>query len=146
VSWFAPLAGLVVAALWTALDAIAPSASPRGAVTIPVAGAAMRALTTVLVVPLTEELAFRGFLARRVSSASFEEIAPGAISIAGVAVSSAAFGLLHGRPIAGALDGLVYALVYRARGRLADAIVAHAVTNGALVLAVYATSGGVAGP
>jgi exosortase E/protease (VPEID-CTERM system) len=147
VSWFAPLVGLLVAALWAGLDAIAPAASPRAIAPATAAtGAVMRALTAVLVVPLIEELAFRGFLARRVSSPSFEAIAPQEITAAGVAVSSAAFGLLHSHPLAGALAGLAYALAYRARGRLADAIVAHAVTNAALVVAFYATGGAIAGP
>jgi exosortase E/protease (VPEID-CTERM system) len=143
VSWFAPLAGLLVAALWAGLDAIGPSASPRVDAS---GGVATRALMTVLVVPLTEELAFRGFLSRRLSSAAFETVDPRAISTVGVAVSSAAFGVLHSRPVAGAVAGLVYALAYRARGRLADAIVAHAVTNAALVIAAYVTGGAVAGP
>ena len=147
VSWFAPLVGLLVAALWAGLDAIAPAASPRAIAPATAAtGAVMRALTAVLVVPLIEELAFRGFLARRVSRPSFEAIAPQEITAAGVAVSSAAFGLLHSHPLAGALAGLAYALAYRARGRLADAIVAHAVTNAALVVAFYATGGAIAGP
>ena len=48
-------------------------------------------------------------------------------------VSSAAFGALHGQlwP-AGAVAGLVYALALKGRGRLGDAIVAHATTNALL--------------
>jgi membrane protease YdiL (CAAX protease family) len=46
------------------------------------------------------------------------------------AVSSLAFGLLHGAAwLAGSAAGLVYALAQRARGRTADAVVAHGLTN-----------------
>jgi membrane protease YdiL (CAAX protease family) len=54
--------------------------------------------------------------------------------VTGLLVSSLAFGLLHKRLLAGFLAGLCYALAFRARGRLADAVIAHAVTNAVLVL------------
>jgi exosortase E/protease (VPEID-CTERM system) len=147
ISWFAPLAGLLVAALWAGFAALSPSASSAAdARSLSTVTAGARVLMTVLVVPFTEELAFRGFLARRISSASFEAIAPREISLAGIVASAAAFGVLHSRPVAGLVAGLVYALVYRARGRLADAVVAHAVTNAALLVAAWATGGAVAGP
>ena len=53
-----------------------------------------RVLNTVLVVPVIEELAFRGFLARRISGPAFDEMAPQAITLTGIAISSLAFGLL----------------------------------------------------
>jgi membrane protease YdiL (CAAX protease family) len=49
-------------------------------------------------------------------------------------VSSLAFGLLHRRPVVGTLAGVAYVLLFRRRGRLADAIVAHSVTNASLVV------------
>ncbi len=141
-SWFAVPAGLLVAALWLGVDRLFPLARDAGATPAPAAGAlgavtvAARVLATVLVVPIVEELAFRGFLARRVSGAAFNELAPQAIGLGGILISSLAFGLLHRRPLAGILAGVCYALAFRARGRLADAVVAHATTN--LVLLVIA--------
>ena len=89
-------------------------------------------------VPIIEELAFRGFLARRLSSHDFESLSPRRLTALGVVGSSLAFGLLHRRPIAGTLAGLCYALVYRQRGELADAIVAHATTNAVLIAVAWA--------
>ncbi|HEX3695408.1 MAG TPA: exosortase E/protease, VPEID-CTERM system [Polyangia bacterium] len=136
VSWFAAPIGLLVAAIWLGIDLLLPLAAD--AATAPAAphgfGFAARLLTTLMVVPLAEELAFRGFLARRLSNAAFDELAPPAITVTGLLVSSLAFGLLHKRLLAGFLAGLCYALAFRARGRLADAVIAHAVTNAVLVL------------
>ena len=55
--------------------------------------------------------------------------------------SSVAFGLMHGgRWFAGALAGLVYALVLRRRGRIGEAVAAHATTN--LLLAIWVMARG----
>jgi membrane protease YdiL (CAAX protease family) len=44
---------------------------------------------------------------------------------------------MHGpRWIAGALAGLIYAIAYLRRGRIGDAVIAHAVTNALLALVV----------
>jgi len=133
-SWRALPIGLGVAALWIAVGTLLA----RGATGVPVPGAgvlAMRATTAVLLAPLIEELAFRGFLARRVSSADFDEVPPAQISWTGILVSAATFGALHRHPALGVAAGVCYALLYRRSGRLADAVVAHAVTNAALVVA-----------
>jgi len=137
VSWFAPLVGLLVAALWLGLARLGASNAVASA-TDPASFALFtflaHALSAVLVVPFTEELAFRGFLARRVSTPAFEALSPRALSALGIGVSSLAFGLLHAHPLAGVVAGVAYALAYRARGRLADAVVAHATTNAVVVV------------
>jgi exosortase E/protease (VPEID-CTERM system) len=94
-----------------------------------------RALGAVVIVPLAEELAFRGYLLRRMVRDDFWEVelASAARRPAAVLLSSVVFGLLHGAFIAGTLAGIAYALVLRRRGRLGDAILAHAVTNALLV-------------
>src|SRR5262249_2033474 len=53
--------------------------------------------------------------------------------------SSAAFGALHGRWLAGTLAGMLYALAVYRRGQLADAVLAHATTNALLAAYVLAT-------
>ena len=50
------------------------------------------------------------------------------------------FGALHGSFLAGTLAGVAYGLVLLRRGRLIDAVVAHAVTNG-LLLALLPAAG-----
>jgi len=82
---------------------------------------------------MVEELAFRGFLIRRVISPDFDSLSPRRYTYFAVLVSSVAFGLLHGdRWIAGSVAGLIYAAVFLRRGRIGDAVVAHALTNALL--------------
>jgi len=136
---FALPAGAGIAGLWLALDAIARTKTGAHPDLRP-AWLAIRALSAVSVVPIIEELAFRGFLARRLSSREFDTLVPERITIPAVLGSALAFGLLHRRPVAGTLAGIAYALIYRRRGKLADAVVAHATTN-AVLLAVAAALG-----
>ncbi|MDB4979351.1 MAG: prenyl protease-related protein [Myxococcales bacterium] len=99
---------------------------------------ASRAMGAVLMA-VVEEIAFRGFLLRRLVSAEFwtVEYRSAAGRLLPVVASSLAFGALHeGAIIAATLAGVAYAASTAVRGRLSDAIVAHAVTNGLLV--VYA--------
>jgi exosortase E/protease (VPEID-CTERM system) len=139
-SWFAPVAGLLVAALWLAIAKVTgPVGPPIPVSTVSAPALALRVLTTALIVPLCEELAFRGFLARRLTSAEFETMSGRALAPLAIGVSSLAFGLLHARVGAGIVAGVAYALTYRARGRLADAALAHATTNALLlVVALWA--------
>jgi exosortase E/protease (VPEID-CTERM system) len=138
----AALAGLLIGLLSVVLAKLTPSAAPKAAADVSGVGGLAHVLLIVFVAPVTEELAFRGFLARRVSQRAFETLAPREISRIGVAVSTAAFGALQSHPIVGALAGLGYVLLYRARNRLADAIIAHVVTNALLLVAALVTRGG----
>jgi len=98
-----------------------------------------RIVGTCLLTPIVEELAFRGFLLRRLISADFESVRPGALSWPALLASSLAFGLLHEDWRAGTAAGIVYALAYCRRGRLFDAVLAHAVTNVVMVCVTFAT-------
>lgn len=94
----------------------------------------------LIVTPIVEELAFRGFLLRRLQSVDFESTPVGRFSWRSWGLSSLAFGALHGGFwIAGALAGLAYAWASSRRGRLADAVLAHSVTNGLLFAYVLTT-------
>jgi membrane protease YdiL (CAAX protease family) len=53
-------------------------------------------------------------------------------------MSSVLFGVLHGRWLAGTLAGIGYALAFRQRGQLVDAVVAHMTTNA--LIATYVLS------
>ncbi len=77
---------------------------------------------SALVVPLVEELAFRGYLVDRLGGAR------GRLAPLVCAVSSVLFGLAHERWLAGAVAGAAYFAIRSRRG-LGGAIVAHAVTN-----------------
>ena len=84
---------------------------------------AARVVGSVATVPLAEELAFRGFLTRRMISAEFDTVPPGRFTWISFAVSSVAFGVLHDRWLEGTrrgccLPGVLPARVARrCRGR-----------------------------
>ena len=86
-------------------------------------------LLTIVVVPLAQELAFRGFLLRRLISADFTEVSPGRFSLPSFLISSVAFGVLQGNWIIGTISGMLFALAQYWRGRTADAFLAHALTS-----------------
>ena len=90
-------------------------------------------LAALVFAPVLEELAFRGYLMRRPASPHFETVAPRAAGVVGIALSSVLFGVLHPAWHVGIAFGLLYALAYCWKGRLSDAIVAHALTNLALI-------------
>jgi CAAX prenyl protease-like protein len=95
----------------------------------------------VLTVPIAEELAFRGYLARRLVNREFDTVPFSAVTALSIGLSSVAFGLMHGHQwIVGILAGLAYAGVVKWKGRLGDAIVAHATSN--ILLAIWVLSRG----
>jgi CAAX prenyl protease-like protein len=98
-----------------------------------------RIFGSVITVPLAEELAFRGYLTRRYIASDFQSIAPGRMTWLSFLLSSFLFGALHERFIAGTLAGMAYALAYRRRGELSDAVVAHGVTNLLIAILVLTT-------
>lgn len=141
----ATLAGLAVFAIWIALIPPDPEKANTFASSLYQASPAvvagwllLRFLGTSIVVPLVEELAFRGFLLREVQRQANKTV-PGHAALAiGLVVSSVVFGVLHSAWVAGSIAGLLYGAVYLYRGKVYDAVLAHAVTN--LVLAFYAMS------
>ena len=141
--WLGPAAGVAVFSLWIAFDRLAASSFSSGTVPglSPGHGAAwivwlsLRTLGAVVTVPIAEELAFRGFLLRRLVTADFERVNFRDTSLFALLGSSVAFGLMHGaRWFAGSVVGLVYALVLRRRGRIGEAVAAHATTNALLAI------------
>ena len=142
--WVGPVAGVAVFLVWIAptvwshqfaasrLGPALAALSPMGRWT----WIGFRVVAAVITVPIAEELAFRGYLARRFMSWDFDSVCSTSLTALPVALSSLAFGLMHGRQwLVGALAGLAYALALRWRGRIGDAVAAHAVTN--LLLAVW---------
>ncbi len=81
----------------------------------------IRLAGSVVVVPLVEELAFRGYLQRRLIAADFEKVSGGPISPGcHSCVTSAAFAALHSRWLAGGIAGILFSLAAYRRGQLAD--------------------------
>ena len=126
--WRAIALGAGVFAIWVGLEAVIGSAPRAGMPTAlrdaptawGLAWIAVRVLGSIAIVPLVEELAFRGFLLRWFDSEDFESIRWHAVSWMAILFSSAAFGLLHGeRWLAATIAGALYAMAYMRRGRSA---------------------------
>jgi exosortase E/protease (VPEID-CTERM system) len=94
---------------------------------------ACRALGAIVLVPITEELAFRGFLQRALVKREFATVAPGQFTWLSFVATSVMFGMVHQRFVAAALAGAIYALLVYRSGRLSDAIGAHIATNAVIV-------------
>jgi exosortase E/protease (VPEID-CTERM system) len=145
--WLAPAIGSIVFVIWVGLDRFSSptagrevSAALMGYSTVARATwITFRVLAAVITVPLAEELAFRGFLMRRLLSRDFELVSFRSFSWFALLASSAAFGLLHGGYwIAGSLAGFLFGLAVIRRGRIGDAVVAHATANALLAAYVLA--------
>ncbi len=145
-SWRAALpatsigAGLLVGVAWIATSPSTDAGEALGiwlsqiGPELAIAWLLVRGIGTIALVPIAEELAFRGFLYRRLIGRDFHLIGPTAFSWLALVVSSLLFGALHDRWLAGALAGAIFALVMLRSGRLGDAILAHATAN-ALIFA-----------
>jgi exosortase E/protease (VPEID-CTERM system) len=131
---FACGAGVLVAVGWIATAETADpygSLAEFGALAMAV-WVVLRVIGTAILVPIVEELFFRGYL--------FSLIDDGTVLRRGLAIfiTTAGFAALHSRPIAAALAGIVFAIVLLRRGRTFDAILAHAVANTLIALAALA--------
>jgi exosortase E/protease (VPEID-CTERM system) len=134
--------GILGFVVWTALVLVVPRVLPDGGTEIlewRSLGWVVRAAGMCALTPVIEELAFRGFLARRVVDADFERVDPRALGLRSFLVSTVAFALLHSSAVAALGAGAVFFLAYRRAGTLAVAVLAHATTNVLVVLATLAT-------
>lgn len=136
--WVSPFLGTAVFAGWVALARWSGSTS-NPTLSSALAGLspalrfgwiAARVAAAAITVPVAEELAFRAYGSRRLMSVDFDLVDLRKVSWTAVAGSSVVFGIMHGNlwP-AGIAAGIAYALAMRLRGRIGDAVVAHATTN-----------------
>ena len=101
----------------------------------------LRFVRLIVVVPLVEEIFWRGFLLRVLVNENFERVPFGTFSWLSFIVVTLAFAFSHARPDwpAALCAGVLYNLVaYRARS-LASCVLAHASTNGLLGLWIMQT-------
>jgi exosortase E/protease (VPEID-CTERM system) len=88
-----------------------------------------RVVGSGIIVPILEELAFRGGV-MGLCKEGFGLYLPQKATVAlALIVSSVAFGLMHSTVLAAAIAGLGYGLIALHRNKIGDAIIAHAVTN-----------------
>lgn len=142
-SWRGLCAGVAVFSLWaiaahrlTASEPM-PATLAHMSVTGRTVWLTVRLIGAVITVPLAEELAFRGYLMRRVAAVDFESVRFRNTQIAALLLSSLLFGLEEG---AFWLPGLIAAVVFAGllirTERMGEAVLAHATTNAMLALYV----------
>lgn len=142
-SWRGPAVGLLVFLLWIGgAHFLAPEAAmpaQLAALSPPLRATwiASRIVAAVLTVPFAEELAYRGYLLRRLSSEDFESVPFESIRWPALAVTAVVFGLAHGALwLPGIAAGLAFGLVVVRRGSLGEAVAAHAATNALIAVGV----------
>jgi exosortase E/protease (VPEID-CTERM system) len=143
-SWRGIAAGAAIFAVWIAIGRhLLPNEAMPSALSelSPVARALWilcRLTAAIVTVPLAEELAYRGYLLRRISSADFDAVPFSQARWPALLLSSALFGAMHGPMwLAGCIAGLVFGLVAIRTNRIGESVAAHATSNlllGAAVL------------
>lgn len=139
--WQGPLVGLIVGLAWLA-TAPPPAESDHALATalaaappvLAVAWAVVRVLGTIALVPLIEELFFRGYVLARLDGDGW-----GWRRVAAVLISAGLFAALHDRWIAALLAGIAFAALALWRGRLAEAVAAHVVANAVIAASAVAS-------
>jgi exosortase E/protease (VPEID-CTERM system) len=142
-SWRAPAVGVLIAGVWLAFAhfLIAPSARPDALGLLPAplraAWIGSRVLAATLTVPIAEELAYRGYLLRRLTHADFRAVRFETVRWPALAICAVAFGIMHGTMwLPAMIAGLAYGAVTIRTGKIGEAVVAHATTNALLAAAV----------
>jgi CAAX prenyl protease-like protein len=145
VALVAAAVGVVVLALWLALDAgwmivgSAPGFDPRDNGQLNWTLVALRIAGAALVVPVMEELFWRSFLMRWITAADFEKVDPSQAGPKSFIITIILFGFEHNLWLAGLVAGIAYSVLFMRHRTLWSPILAHAVTNALLGIWVVAT-------
>ncbi len=143
-------AGIAIFLLWIApqevfaaaprLDGFRPDFAQEGWLRI--LHIALRWLRLVVVVPMIEEIFWRGFVPRYVAQADFQQLPLEKFQPLGFGISTLCFALSHWGPdfFCALCAGAVYGFVACKSGRLSSCVLAHALTN--LLLGIYLTLSG----
>lgn len=155
-AWPSVVLGLAVCAMWVAPDQLFAgwrehwlfqnSITGKVTTTIPPSEladplvAVLRVLRAVLLVPILEELFWRGWLPRWIVNNDWQKVPLGAYHVAAFVATAVLFATEHG-PFweVGLLCGLIYNWWMWKTKSLGDLILVHAVTNGALAAFVLVT-------
>jgi CAAX prenyl protease-like protein len=140
VSWEAVGVGALVFAMWVGLDGHYPKLGSAGAAWNPrlqfgVNSAlawsliVLRLAGSSLLVPPLEEVFYRSFLYRYIIKPDFESVPLARFHLVAFVATSLLFGFEHHEWLAGILCGFAYQGLVCWKGRLGDAMTAHALTN-----------------
>jgi exosortase E/protease (VPEID-CTERM system) len=143
-SWRGIVAGAAVFAVWIAIGQrmlphqTMPEALSALSPPIRTLWIFCRFAAAVVTVPLAEELAYRGYLLRRIESSNFDAIPFSQPRWPALLISSVLFGAMHGAMwLPGCIAGLAYGALAMRTNRLGESVAAHATSNlllGAAVL------------
>jgi CAAX prenyl protease-like protein len=143
-SWEAVVAGVAVFLLWVGLDGRYPplpflgiereaTFNPLGSYGNGAALAwifiAVRIFGSSIVVPMLEEVFYRSFLYRVLIKSDFLDVPLSSFNLAAFLIIGAGFGIAHFEWLPGILCAFIYQGLVIRKGRLGDAITAHAITN-----------------
>jgi exosortase E/protease (VPEID-CTERM system) len=144
-SWRGPAVGVLVFLVWigAAHFLLPESAMPGKLAAVPTALRGFWILSriagSVLIVPIAEELAYRGYLMRRLTASDFESVPFRSVHWPAVIVTAIVFGLAHGALwLPGVAAGLAYGLILVRTGRIGEAVAAHVTTNALVAASVLA--------
>jgi exosortase E/protease (VPEID-CTERM system) len=142
-TWRGPAVGAAVFLIWMAAAhfLLAPASMPvkLAALSTPLRDSWMgiRVMAAVFTVPLAEELAYRGYLMRRLTHREFDSVPFRSVRWPALAVSAVVFGVAHGALwLPGIAAGLAFGWVLVRTGRIGESVIAHAVANGLIAVAV----------
>jgi exosortase E/protease (VPEID-CTERM system) len=142
-SWRGPAFGIVVFLLWigSAHLQLQAAGMPEKLAALP---SALRGLWIVsrlaggvLIVPIAEELAYRGYLMRRLTKPDFGAVPLQSVRWPALAATAILFGVAHGALwLPGIAAGVVFGLLVVRRGQIGEAVVAHATSNALIAAGV----------
>jgi exosortase E/protease (VPEID-CTERM system) len=142
-SWRGPAVGAGIFCVWIVIAhfLLPHSAIPGKLAAAPAAlrvfWLVVRVAGSVLMVPIAEELAYHGYLMRRLMNPDFESIRFSAVRWPALAATAVVFGLGHGVLwLPGMIAGLAYGLIVIRRDRIGEAVAAHATTNALIAVLV----------
>ena len=143
-SWFNVLAGCAVFAATASVSYATSAHVPIATANLPTTETfgllALSLASGAFAIPIAQELAFRGYLARKLVAPNFEEVPFARFTWLSFVGSSIAFGILEPNWLAGVFAGMIFAAAMYRRGLLSDAIVTH-VTSAGLLFALATIAG-----
>ncbi len=148
-SWESVIIGIAVFGAWVGLDGCYPMLAERPASfnpnrtygagsTLAASFIGVRIIGSSLVVPLLEEVFYRSFLYRFIIKSQFLQVPLHRFDLRSFVLVAAVFGFGHYEWLPGILCAFAYQGLVCRKGRLGDAITAHAITNFLLALWVVA--------
>lgn len=142
-SWRGVLMGAAIFGVWAAFAYYATAPAPMPSELAQLQGPARiawigcRAAAAIITVPIAEELAYRGFLMRRMVSAQFDSVSLRGVPWPAIVISAILFGVMHGAMwIPGIIAGLGYGALAASTGKMGESVAAHATTNALVAMQV----------